>query len=221
MVSRRRLGPIGAALVALVVVAGPVSAAPWQFVFREAGTSAYAESDASCTDNGDGTATCSGTVIDVFEGRSKERGTSTLHSERACYSRLSGTFDMETGEPIELSGVGGCAFDSRTITIRNLRSITLAATEIELVAIQCNADSCTEDPAGSIVVRGKFSGEGPVSRDRSKFRLDDGTCILADSSQGRFRGASFTGNVGGTPVTSATAAMGTGMFRLRISCPLI
>jgi hypothetical protein len=221
MVSRRRLGPIVAALVALIVMTGPVSAAPLQFVFREAGTSAYAESDASCTDNGDGTVTCSGTVIDVFEGRSKERGTSTLHSERACYSKLSGTFDAETGEPIELSGVGGCAFDSRTISIKSLRSITLAPTEIELVAIQCDADSCTEDPAGSIVVRGKFTGEGPVSRDRSKFRLDDGTCILADSSQGRFRGASFTGSADGVPFTSTTAAIGAGMFRLRISCPLL
>jgi hypothetical protein len=221
MVSRRRLGPIVAALVALIVMTGPVSAAPWQFVFREAGTSAFAESDATCTDNGDGTATCRGTVIDVFEGRSKERGTSTVHSERACYSKLSGTFDTETGEPIELSGVVGCAFDSGTISIRSLRSITLAATEIELIAVQCDADSCTEDIAGSIVVQGKFTGEGPVGRDRSKFRFDDGICIVADSSQGRFRGASFSGRADGVPFTSTAAAMGAGIFRLRMSCGLI
>ena len=221
MDSRRRLGPIVAALVALIVMTGPVSAAPWQFVFRETGTSAYAEAGGTCTDNGDGTTTCDGTVIDVFEGRSKERGTSTIHYERACYSQLSGTFDIETGEPIELSGVVGCAFDSRTISIKNLRSITLAATEIELVAIHCDADSCTEDAAGSIVVRGKFTGEGPVGRDRSKFRLDDGTCILADSSQGRFRGASFSGAVDGVPLTSAVGAMGAGTFRLRLSCALV
>lgn len=221
MASRRRLGPIVAALIALIVMTGPVSAAPWQFVFREAGTSAYAEADATCTDNGDGTVTCEGTVIDVFEGRSKERGTSTVHSERACYSRFSGTFDTETGEPIELSGVVGCAFDSGTISIKGLRSITLAATEIELIAVHCDADSCTEEVGGSIVVRGKFTGQGPVGRDRSKFRLDDGTCILADSSQGRFRGASFTGAVDGVPLTSAIAAMGAGTFRLRISCALV
>ncbi len=220
MVSRRRLGPIVAALVALILMTGPVSAAPLQFVFREAGTSAYAEVDASCSDNADGTTTCEGTVIDVFEGRSKERGSSTIHSERACYSQLSGTFDTETGEPIDLSGVVGCAFDSGTISIRNLRSITLAATEIELIEVHCDADECTEDAAGSIVVRGKFTGQGPVGRDRSKFRLDDGTCILADSSQGRFRGASFSGAVDGVPLTSAIAAMGAGTFRLRISCAL-
>jgi len=220
MVSRRRLGPIVAALVALIVTTGPVSAAPWQFVLREAGTSAYAEADGTCTDNGDGTTTCGGTVIDVFEGRSKERGTSTVHSERACYSQLAGTFDTETGEPIDISGVVGCAFDSGTISIKNLRSITLAATEIELIEVHCDVDSCTEDVGGSIVVQGKFTGEGPIGRDRSKFRLDDGTCILADSSQGRFRGASFTGRVDGVPLTSAIAAMGAGMFRLRISCQL-
>jgi hypothetical protein len=221
MASRRRLGPIVAALAMLIVMTGPVSAAPWQFVFREAGTSAYVEADASCSDNGDGTTTCGGTVLDVFEGRSKERGTSTVHSERACYSRLSGTFDTETGEPIELSGVVGCAFDSGTISIKNLRSITLAATEIDLIAVHCDLDSCTEDVGGSVVIKGKFTGVGPIGRDRSKFRLDDGTCILADSSQGRFRGATFTGRVDGVPLTSAIAAMGAGMFRLRISCALI
>ena len=221
MVSRRRLGPIVAALVALVVVTGHVSAAPWQFVFREAGTSAFAEADASCSDNGDGTATCSGTVIDVFEGRSKERGTSTVHSERACYSQLVGTFDTETGDPIELSGVVGCAFDSGTVSIRGLRSITLAATEIELIAVQCDAESCTEDVAGSIVVQGKFMGEGPIGRDRSKFRLDDGICMMADSSQGRYRGASFSGRADGVPFTSTSGAMGAGMFRLRMSCEFI
>ncbi len=221
MASRRRLGPIVAALAALVLMTGPVSAAPWQFVFREMGTSAFAEADATCTDNGDGTATCGGTVLDVFEGRSKERGTATVHSERACYSRFSGTFDTETGLPIDLSGVVGCAFDSGTISVKNLRSITLAATTIELIAVDCDLDSCTEDPAGDIVVKGTFRGVGPISRDRSKFRLDDGTCILADSGQGRFRDASFTGSVDGTSFTSAIGAMGAGTFRLRISCALI
>ena len=221
MASRRRLGPIVAALAALIVMTGPVSAAPWQFTFREQGTSAFAEGDTNCTDNGDGTATCAGSIIDVFEGRSKERGSSTVHSERACYSQFSGTFDAETGEPIELSGVVGCAFDSGTISVRSLRSITLAATEIELIAVECGPDSCTEDFGGSVVVRGKFTAVGPIGRDRSKFRLDDGICILADSTQGRYRGASFSGSVDGVPFASAIAAMGAGAFRLRVSCALI
>jgi hypothetical protein len=220
MVSRRRLGPIVAAFVGLVVMAGPVSAGPWQLVYREAGTSAYTEFNASCADNGDGTETCEGTVIDVFEGSSKERGSRTVHSERACYSQLSGTFDIDTGEPLELSGVVGCAFDSRTISIKSLRSITLAATEIELIEVHCDLGGCTEEAAGSTVVQGKFTGTGPIGRDRSKFRLDDGVCILADSSQGRFRGASFTGRVDSIRMTSATAAMGTGLFRLRLGCQI-
>jgi hypothetical protein len=220
MASRRRLLPVVAALTALIVLAGPVSAAPWQFVFREAGTSAFAETDSTCVDNGDGTATCGGTVIDVFDGKSKERGTSTVHSERACYSRFSETFDVTTGEIIEFAGVFGCAFDPGTIAIKKLTTITLAATEIALIEIRCDVDSCTEDSAGTVVVEGTFSGVGPIGRDKSKFRLDDGTCVEADASRGRFREASFSGSVDGDPFTPAFAAMGAGTFMFRTSCGL-
>ncbi len=79
-----------ALLSILALATAPAAlAAPWDFVFRESGTSAFAQTEFNCTDNGDGTETCSSSGVNVFAGRSKQIGTSTIHEERVCYSAFS------------------------------------------------------------------------------------------------------------------------------------
>jgi hypothetical protein len=221
MRSHRRLGAVVAALAAVILLAGPASAAQWQFVFKESGTSAFAEADFTCTDNSDGTTTCEGTFLDVFAGKSKELGTSTVHSERVCYNQFSETFNSTTGDFIETAGVFGCAFDAGTLSIDNLTSITLAETEISLTQFECDIDSCTESPDGTVVVEGTWTGVGPIGSQKSKFRFDDGTCVQADASKGSFREASFSGTVDGDPFTAASASMGQGTFMFRTTCGLL
>jgi len=199
-------------------MAGPALAAQPQFVFKESGTSAFAEADFSCTDNEDGSTTCTGTFLDVFAGKSKELGTSTMRSERVCYSQFSDTFDTATGEFIEFTGVSGCAFDTGTLTIDNLTSITLAETEIPLFEFVCDLDRCTESPDGTVVVEGTFTGVGPISSQKGKFRFDDGTCTSADAQKGIFRDASFSGTVNGDPFAAEFASIGQGKFSFRTTC---
>ena len=218
MMSHRRLGAVVAALAAVILMAGPALAAQWQFVLKESGTSAFAEGEYSCTDNADGSTTCAGTFLDVFAGKSKELGTSTVHTERVCYSQSSDTFDTATGEFIESTQLFGCAFDTGTLTIDNLTSITLAETEVSLVEVVCDMESCTESPDGTVVVQGTWTGVGPISSQKGKFRFDDGTCASAVMEKGIFREASFSGTVNGDPFVAEFASISQGKFSFRTTC---
>ena len=217
MMSHRRLGAVVAALAAVILMAGPALAAQPQFVFKESGTSAFAGTD-SCTDNEDGSTTCTGTFLDVFAGKSKELGTSTMRSERVCYSQFSDTFDPATGEFIESTQLFGCAFDTGTLTIDNLTSITLAETEVSLVEVVCDMESCTESPDGTVVVQGTWTGVGPIGSQKGKSRFDDGTCASAVMEKGIFREASFSGTVNGDPFAAEFASIGQGKFSFRTTC---
>jgi len=216
MMSHRRLGAVVAALAAVILMAGPALAAQPQSVFKASGTSAFAD-DSSCTENEDGSTTCAGTLLDVFAGKSKELGTSTMFSERICYNQFSDTFDP-TGESIESTGVFGCALDTGTLTIDNLTSITLAETEVSLVEFVCDNDGCTESPDGTVVVEGTFTGVGPISSQKGKFRFDDGTCFFADAQKGISREASFSGTVNGDPFAAEFAFISQGKFSFRTTC---
>jgi hypothetical protein len=218
MRSHRRLGAVVAALAAVILLTSPALAAPWEAVFRESGTSAFAQSEFTCIDNGDGTTTCTSAVVFVFSGRSKELGTSTVHAERVCYNEFSDTFDPVTGQFIGSTGVFGCALDTGTLTIDDLTSITLAATEISLVEFVCDPESCTETPDGTAVVAGTWTGVGPISSQRSKFRFDDGVCVQADSQKAMVRQAEFTGTVNGDPFLAEFTDMSEGTFSFRTTC---
>lgn len=213
MAPRIRRASAMVALIAVILVAAPVAAAsPW-VVFKQSGTNAFAFSGGECTDNMDGTLTCEGQSIDVFEGTTKQSGEPTRKGEQACYSEFSHTFVPDTGQEIDYHALFGCTFDGGTITINGLTSITLAPTVIDLTAIDCDASDCTETPAGSATVHGTWTGIGTVSTNKGKFTFDDGSCVQVHADKGRFRGASFEGSIEATE-----AAMGDGGFTFRTTC---
>ncbi len=202
------------AIVAVFTLAAPVAAASKWTTFKQAGTNAFAFSNA-CTDNPDGTVTCGGQSIDVFEGRIRETGQPTFKGEQICYNEFQETFDPSTGEVLESSSAFGCADDTDSLTIRNLSSISLAPTVIELTELVCDPTECTESDGGSITVHGTWAGVGPTIRQSGRFRLDDGTCIQVNADKGKSRQATFEGSL-----DAMDARLGKGSFTFRTTCPL-
>jgi hypothetical protein len=217
MSSHRRLAAVVAALAAVILLTSPALAAKWEFGFTSSGTSASAQTETVCTDNGDGTSTCTSTGVFVFAGKSRELGTPTVHTEQVCYNESSNTFDNETGEPISFTGLFGCA-DTDAISVDNLSLITLAPTEISLVEFACDVESCTEEPDGTVVVAGTWTGIGPIVSQTSMNRLDDGLCVQVDSQRGMFRQAEFSGTVDGDPLATESADVSEGTFSFRTTC---
>jgi hypothetical protein len=200
------------AFMAAILLAAPVAASsPWQ-TFKQTGTSAFAFTQ-TCDRNPDGTETCVGQHLDVFEGTIKESGQRTRKLELVCYSEFEDTFDPATGEGSS-QGVFGCAENPGTATVNDLTSVTLAPTVIELTAFECDSEGCTETPGGSTTVHGTWTGVGPISSQKNKFRFDDGTCMQVNADNGRFRAASFDGSV-----DADEANIGEGTFTFRTSCP--
>ena len=211
---RFRLASAIVALMAVILVAAPVAAAsPW-VVLKQSGTSAYAFSGGECPENTDGTVTCEGNHIDVFNGTTRQSGEPTRKGERACYGEFSYTFDPTTGEITEYNALFGCTIDAGTLRINKLTSITLASTVIELTAIECDASACTESPAGSTTVSGTWTGVGAISTNTGKYSFADGNCVQRHADRGSFRAASFEGSIDATD-----AAMGVGSFTFRTTCP--
>ncbi len=196
MSSRRSKVPnsILMAVVAALLLAAPAAAAsPW-FSFSQSGTTASAD-NSDCTDNADGTVTCQGESLFVFEGTMKASGERPMKGEYVCYSQYTDTFNPETGEPIESASLFGCTLDAGTLTVNDLDSIVLAPTVIELMTVECDdAFECTETPAGSTTVYGTWTGVGPILSQKGRFTFDDGTCIQVNAERGSFREASFTGS---------------------------
>ena len=211
---RFRLASAIVALMAAILVTAPVAAtSPW-VTFKQAGTNAFAFND-ECTDNADGTVTCEGQFVDVFEGTISEGGLPTRKGEQACYSQNSNTFDPNTGEPIKFHALFGCTFDAGTLTSNHLTSITLAPTVIELTAIDCDGSGfCTETPDGSTTVDGTWTGVGPIFSNKGKFKFDDGSCFQVQADKSRSRQASFEGSIEATG-----GAIGEGSFTFRTNCP--
>jgi hypothetical protein len=217
MSSHRRLGAVLAGLVAIILLTTPALAARWEFGFTSSGTNASAQTESVCNDNGDGTSTCTGTFLFVFAGKSRELGSPTVHTEQVCYSESSDTFDTETGEPIAFTGVFGCA-DTDAISVDRLSSTTLAPTEVSLVETACDLESCTEEPGGTVVVAGTWTGTGPISRQTSNNRFDNGICVQIDSQKGMFREADFTGSVDGNALPAEFGEVSDGTFSFRTTC---
>lgn len=211
MRSRFKPANVVLAIMATLIIAAPVAAAdPW-LTFKQAGTSAFA-SNVECVENPNRTVTCSGQSIDIFEGTTKQTGEPTRSGERVCYSEFTDTFNPRTGVG-ESTGVFGCTLNAGTLAINNLTSITLAPTEIELTARECDSSGCTESPAGSITVHGTWTGVGPTVTQKGRFTFDDGTCIRVNADRGSFRQATFEGSIDATQ-----AMMGEGTFTFRTSC---
>jgi hypothetical protein len=202
------------AIVAVFTLAAPVAAASKWTTFKQAGTNAFAFNEA-CVDNPDGTVTCDGQSIDVFEGRILEPGQPTFRGEQVCYSEHHDTFDPGTGESIESSSSFGCTRGSTALTSRRLTSITLAPTVIELTEVVCDPTGCTESEGGSITVHGTWTGVGPTIRQSGRFRFDDGTCIQVNADKSKSRQATFEGSI-----DTLDARLGRGSFTFKTTCPL-
>ena len=98
---RFRLASAIVALMAAIFVTAPVAAtSPW-VTFKQVGTSAFAITE-ECADNADGSVTCVGQFVDVFEGTIKQSGELTRKGEQVCYSDFINTFDPIIGETIEI-----------------------------------------------------------------------------------------------------------------------
>jgi hypothetical protein len=199
-------------LVTITLAAPAAAASPWTTV-KQSGTNAFAFTPQSCTDNADGTITCEGTSVDVFEGTIKQSGEPTRRGEQACYSESSFTFDPDTGEPVASRSLFGCALDAGTLTVDNLTSISLAPTVIELTEVVCDESTCTESPGGTTTVEGTWTGVGPITSHKGKFRFDDGSCIQVNADKGSSRQASFEGSL-----EAQDARIGQGSFTFRTTC---
>jgi hypothetical protein len=202
------------AIVAVFTLAAPVAAASKWTTFKQAGTNAFAFNEA-CVDNPDGTVTCDGQSIDVFEGRILEPGQPTFRGEQVCYSEHHDTLHPGTGASIESSSSFGCTRGSNSLTSRRLASITLAPTVIELTEVVCDPTGCMESEGGSITVHGTWTGVGPTIRQSGRFRFDDGTCIQVNADKSKSRQATFEGSI-----DTLDARLGRGSFTFKTTCPL-
>ncbi len=212
MHSRFRLASAIVALMAAIVVTSPVAASsPWT-VFGQTGTNAYAY-NVDCADNTDGTVTCHGQSIDVFEGKLHEQGTRNRTTEQTCYSEYTETFDPNVGEIIDSHALFGCTFGAGTLSIDQRDSITLAPTTIELSVSDCDASGCTESADGSTIVAGTWTGDGSTYSQKSKSKFDDGSCLQVYADRSSFRVASFQGSI-----ASVEAQIHVGTFTVRTDC---
>jgi hypothetical protein len=214
MRSTFRAASLVIAIVAVFTLAAPVAAASQWTTFRQTGINAFAFNDA-CVDNPDGTVTCEGQSIDVFEGRILETGQPTFRGEQVCYNEHREIFDPGTGETVDSSFSFGCTREANTLTSRRLTSVTLAPTVIELTEVVCDPSGCTESDGGSITVHGTWTGAGPTISQRGRFRLDDGTCIQVNADKSKSRQATFEGSI-----DTVDARLGRGSFTFRTTCPL-
>ena len=217
---RGRAFPIVAAVVVVLIMAAP-AAAGWQESFRDSGTRAAID-NGTCTDNGDGTVTCSGQSISIFVGKTKFKGSATAQHYEVCYYQYTDTFNPETREGVS-DQLSGCALNTGTITIDDLTSVTVASTIVQLSAIHCDftVEECTEPvPDGSVVVSGTWTGVGPVVTNKSHGSFDDGTCRQIDMSSGSSREAVFTGTVDGAAFVTRDAftQIEEGTFSFRNTC---
>lgn len=206
-----RLSAAIVALMAVTLSATPVASASDWTTYKQSGTRATASTE-TCADNADGTVTCSGEVLDVFEGTTRSSGLPTEKGEQICYSQFTSTFDPRTGEGTG-HGEFGCAIGGTSVSIDGLSSVVLAPTTIELVHVECDVLECTEGPDGTITVNGTWTGTGQIFSQKGKFRSDDGTCMQISADKAQSREASFDGSI-----DASWANLGEGSFTFRSDC---
>jgi hypothetical protein len=202
------------AVLVTFALAAPVAAAGKWTTFKQSGTQASAFRSA-CVENGDGTATCESVSIDVFSGTSRQSGQPTVTGDQVCYGENSETFELESGRPVELRSVFGCALHAGTATVDRLNSVAVAPTVIELIEVVCDSETCSESAAGSITVQGAWTGIGPTASLKGRFSFDDGGCAQVSAERSTSRPATFSG-----PFVADDARIGTGTFTFRSSCPI-
>jgi hypothetical protein len=196
----RFVGALGAILIALVLAA-PVAA---DTTGGGNGTQATANQDGRCTDNGDGTSTCSQTLLDAFKGK--------VSGDAVCYDQFTVTFDQDTGASVSSHESFGCTENSGNVTVDKLTSVDVASTDIALITVDCDANDCTESDGGTISIAATWTGVGKTFKSSNSFHSRDQFCVEVDRSKSTARNATFDGPF---DATFASISVGTSSFRIR------
>jgi hypothetical protein len=195
------VGALGAILM-VFVLAAPVAA---DTTGGGNGTLAIAFHDGGCTDNLDGTVTCSQKELDAFKGK--------LTGDRVCYDEFTITFDESTGDPISSHEVFGCNDNPGTVSANKLTSVTVASTDISLTTLDCTVDDCTEGDGGAISVDAVWTGIGKTFKSSSSSHYRDPFCVEVDRTKSTARNATFDG-----PFSATDAQISVGFSSFRIRC---
>ena len=190
------------ALIALLVVGvGPVAA---DTTGGGNGTQATAVQDDGCTDNADGTVTCSQTELDAFKDK--------VSGDFVCYDEFTFTFDPDTGDQVSSHDSSGCAENTGNVTVSKLASVDLASTDIALTTFDCDANTCTDGDGGTISIAATWTGVGKTFKSRQSSHSRDQSCVEVDRSTSTARNATFDGPF---DASFAQISVGTSSFRVR------
>jgi hypothetical protein len=197
-------GALGAIVIAFVLAA-PVAADTT--AGGGTGTAATAFRDGGCTDNEDGTFTCSQTELDAFKGK--------VSGDEVCDDTLSATFDTGTGDQLSSHESFGCTENSGNVSVDKLTSVGVASTDIALTTFDCTgADPCIAGDGGTISIAATWTGVGKTLKTSSSFHSRDPFCVEVDRSKSTSRNATF---VGPFSASFAQITAGTSSFRVRCS----
>jgi hypothetical protein len=197
----RLVGALGAILIAFALAA-PVAA---DTTGGGNGTQATAFQDGGCTDNADGTVTCSQTELDAFKDN--------VSGDEVCYDELTYTFDPDSGDQVSSHESFGCADNSGNVTVDRLTSVVVASTDIALTTFDCDANgNCIDSDGGTISIAATWTGVGKTFKSKSSFHSRDPFCVEVDRSSSTARNATFDGPF---DASFAQISVGTSSFRIR------
>jgi len=195
------VGALGAILIAFVLAA-PVAADTTPGGGN--GTQATALQDHGCSDNGDGTITCSNTELDAFKDK--------LSGDEVCYDDVTFTADKASGDTLSSHQLFGCTDNSGNVTASKLTSVHVASTEIALTVVDCDANDCTESDGGTISIAATWIGVGKTFKSSSSSHSRDPFCVEVDRTKSTSRNATFDGPF---DASFAQISVGTSSFRIR------
>jgi hypothetical protein len=201
---RLRLGLVVAlgAILFAVVLAAPVAG---DTTGGGNGTQATAFQDPVCTDNLDGTTTCSEKRLSAFKGK--------VNGDEVCYDEFTFTFEEATGNTISSHELFGCAENSGNVTVDKLNSVDVASTDIALTLVECDSTGdCIESDGGTASISALWTGVGPTFKSSSSGHFRDPFCVEVDRSKSTARNATFDGPF---DATGAQITVGTSSFRIR------
>jgi hypothetical protein len=202
---QRLVGALGALLI-VFVLAAPV-AADTTGGGSGSGTAATAFHDGGCTNNGDGTVTCSQTELDAFKFKSS--------GDEVCYDDFAYTFDENTGDQVSTHESFGCAENSGNVSANKLTSVDVSSTDIALTTYDCiDYKDCTESGGATISIAATWTGIGKTLKSSTSAHYRDPYCVEVDRSKSTSRNATFDGPFS---ATFAQISVGTSSFRIRCS----
>lgn len=221
---RSRFAWITAAVLALLLLsAGSVAAdttPPADGKFTQNGTSAEVYTSTCTAPVGD-TTTCSDVGLSVFAGKMSDSFSGVSHRNQVCAHITTYTIDLATGDYLgEPAFESGCQVDLPNGTVRaakDLTSVKLATTTLQLDEYVCDEFSCEPVSNRDVTVGGTWTGVGPTSSWKYRSSSDGGTCRTYDSGKGSGREASFVGAVDGESL-NGEAWITNGRFTFRSRC---